>query len=139
LLTAAYYLLPGPYEWENGRHKEAFVALMVPAIGVGGFALATGRLAPLIGTSFSSTLLAWVLIGIALLPMWHSLPRIALALVPSLLMFYGDASSMLNQAHLPAWLAWVLLGGISLVLSARLYVFSVLPALALCWLLARFT
>jgi hypothetical protein len=139
LIAAAYYLLPGPYEWEKGRRGELLNAALVPVLAVAGFTLITGRLAPLIGGSFNATLLAWIALVITSIPLWHSIPRVALALGPSLLMFNADAIALLNQARLPAWLAWVLLGVISLVLSARLYVFSVLPALALCWLLSRFT
>jgi hypothetical protein len=139
LLSAAYYLLPGPYEWDKGRRQEVLIALLVPGLGVTGFALATGRLAPLIGHGLNANLLAWGLLVLLSIPTWHSLPRIAMATVPSLLMFYGDATALLRQANLPFWFTWALVGVLSLVLSARLYVFSVLPTLAACWLLTRFT
>jgi hypothetical protein len=136
-LSTAYYLLPGPYEWESGRAQELRTVLMVPPLAVTGFALATGRLAPWIGHSLNAQLAMWAVLLLLSLPMWHSLPRVAMAGLPSLVLLSGDTSAFLRQVHMPIALAWVFLGVLSLILSARLYVFAVLPSLGLCWLLTR--
>jgi hypothetical protein len=99
--------------------------------------IATGRLAPWIGHSPIQTFLAWGILLILVLPSWSSLPRLVMASVPSLLLMSGTVDMVLRQASVPAWLAWVLFGFLSLVLSARLYLFAVLPTLGACWLLSR--
>ena len=136
-LAAAYYLLPGPYEWEADRKQELLTMCLLPVLGIAAFALVTGRLGPLIGHSVGSTLLAWAILLLLSLPVWRSLPRAALAGAPSALLLAGALDQPLRQAQLPAWLAWVALGFLSLILSARLYLFSVLPTLGACWLLTR--
>jgi hypothetical protein len=136
-LAAVWYMLPGPYEWESGRHKEQLTACLLPPLGVGAFALATGRLAPLIGHSSSATLFAWVVLLLCSIPTWRSLLRVIMAALPSVVLFSGILDPFLRQANTPIWLAWLLLGCLSLVLSARLYVFAVLPTLCVCWLLTR--
>jgi len=45
----------------------------------------------------------------------------------------------LSQIHMPGWLAWGLLGTLSLILSARVFIFAVLPSIGVCWLLTRLT
>jgi hypothetical protein len=136
-LAAAYYLLPGTYEWERGHGGELLRTCLLPPVGVAAFALATGRLVPWLGHSIGATLLAWGIVLILILPSWSSLPRLALAGLPSVLLMSGYADVALRQASIPSWLAWVLLGFLSLVLSARMYVFAVLPTLGACWLLTR--
>jgi hypothetical protein len=59
------------------------------------------------------------------------------AAAPSLTLLSGGLSPFLSQAHVPVWLAWAALGLLGLLLAARLYVFSVLPMLGVCWLVAR--
>lgn len=44
--SAAYYLLPGAYDWEDGSRKELLTVGLLPVAGVAGFALFTDRLAP---------------------------------------------------------------------------------------------
>jgi hypothetical protein len=139
LLADLYYLLPGQYEWENGRRTELLSIALVPLAGTAGFCLVTGRLSQWIGDSISATLVAWVLLGLAVLPLWQALPRVALAAVPSLALLSGSLAPLLSQAHVPLWLAWPILGFLSLLLSARIYVFSVLPTLGVCWLVVRAT
>jgi hypothetical protein len=136
-LSAAYYLLPGPYEWENGRRQELLTICLLPPLGVIAFALATGRLAYWIGPSLTSTLVAWAILLLLSLPTWRSLPRLVPAAVPSMLLINGKLDSFLFQANMPTWFAWVLLGLLSLMLSARVYVFGVLPTLGICWLITR--
>jgi hypothetical protein len=138
-VAALYYLLPGPYEWEKGRGKDWLIAVLLPVLGTASFALATGRLTPWIGGSLHAAVLAWGVLLVLTLPMWHSLPRVALAAGPSLVMFNRDTSGIFTVAHVPVWLAWMLLGLTSLVLSARLYVFSVLPTLVVCLLISQLT
>jgi hypothetical protein len=136
-LSTLYYLLPGPYEWERGRKREFLTLCVLPPLGIVGFALATGRLAPLIGHSLNATLLAWAVLAVLSLPTWGSLPRVVMAGAPSALLMSGVLGPVLRQASMPAWLAWVLLGVLSLTLSARLYVFAILPTLGVCFLLAH--
>jgi DnaJ-like protein len=138
-LSAAYYLLPGPYEWERGHSQELLATCLLPPVGVAAFALATGRLAPWVGHSVIQTLVAWGILLILLLPSWSALPRLIMAGIPNLLMLTGRADTLLDQASVAPWLAWVAVGFVSLVLSARLYVFAVLPTLGACWLLTRLT
>jgi hypothetical protein len=138
-LLSAYYLLPGSYEWEAGRLKELVAVVMLPVLGIAGFCLFTGRLSLLIGHSLNTTLVGAAVLVLLTLPLWQMLPRIVMAGLPSLLMLTGVAEPFLQQAHLPAWLAWAVLSMLSLFLSARLYVFSVLPTLGACWLIVRFS
>lgn len=137
-LAAAYYLLPGRYEWEKGGDQEILSVCLLPPLGVAAFCLATARLAPWLGHSSNATLLAWAILGLLSLPLWRSVPRIAMAAVPSILLTTGIVNPLLDQARIPALLAWALLGIVSLILSARLYVFGVLPTLAVCWVITRF-
>jgi hypothetical protein len=139
LLADLYYLLPGQYEWESGRRTEVLSVALIPLAGTAGFCLATGRLSPWIGDSMTATFGAWGLLGLAALPLWHALPRIALAAVPSLALLSGSLTPLWSEAHVPVWLAWPTLGFLSLFLSARMYVFSVLPTLGICWLVVRVT
>jgi hypothetical protein len=139
LIVDAYYLLPGQYEWESGRRSELLTVVLLPILGVAGFCLATGRLSPWLGSTPSATLLAWGLLALAALPLWQALPRIALAAVPTLALLTGSLNPFLTQAHVPLWLAWPSFGFLSLLLSARVYVFSVLPTLAICWLVVSLT
>jgi hypothetical protein len=66
-------------------------------------------------------------------------PRLALAGGPTLLLLSGNLDAPLRQAHLPAWLGWMLAMLIGVVFSARLYVFAVLPTLAIYALVSRLT
>jgi hypothetical protein len=137
-LSAAYYLLPGPYEWERGRQRDLLSTLALPLDGAVGFALASGRLTPWIGHSLGASIVAWsVLALLVVVPMWGTLLRVSIAAVPSLILLSGVLNPMLQEAHFPMWLAWGAAAGLSLFFAARLYVFGVLPTLALCWLLAR--
>jgi hypothetical protein len=138
-LAAAFYLLPGPYEWEPESSGELLSVLLLPPLGVAGFALATGRLAPFIGRSMNATLVAAAVLLLLSLPTWRLLPRIALAGVPSLILLSGNLDGVLRQIHMPGWLAWGLLGSLSLVLSARVFIFAVVPTIGVCWLLTRLT
>lgn len=135
-LSSAYYLLPGPYEWESNRHRELRSVLLLPPLGVAGYALATGRLAPWVGHSLNGTLVAWVVLALLSLPTWSSLPRLALASLPTLVLLSGYLDPFIQQAHMPKLLAGSLFGMLGLVLSARLYVFVVLPTIAVCWLIS---
>jgi len=139
LFSAAYYLLPGPYEWEEGSRKELLTVGLLPVAGVAGFALFTGRLAPWIGTSLNATLVGWGLIVLLCLPMLNSLPRVAMAGIPSLVLLSGTAAPFLAQIHVPVWFAWGMASLVSVVLAARLFVFGVLPTVAACWLVTQIT
>jgi hypothetical protein len=136
-LSALYYLLPGPYEWEAGHGQELLTTGLLPPLVVASFALATGRLAPWVGRSPTALLAAWGILLLLALPTWRSLPRVAVAAVPSVLLLSGGLDAVLHQASVPAWLAWTLLGSLGMALSARLYLFAVVPALGACWLYTR--
>jgi hypothetical protein len=138
LLSAAYYLLPGPYEWEAHRGRELRAVFLVPPLGVAGFAMATGRLAPWIGQSLKVTVVAWLILALLSLPAWSSLPRLAVAGVPTLVLLSGQMDALIRQAHMPGWVVGCLLCVLGLVLSARLYVFAILPTVAICWLISSF-
>jgi hypothetical protein len=137
LFGAAYYLLPGPYEWEEGSRKELLTIALLPVAGLAAFALLTGRLDPWIGHSLNATLLAWGMIVLLFLPMLSSLPRIAMAGGPSLVLLTGAATPWLQLVHVPIWFAWGMACLVSVVLAARLYVFGVLPTVAVCWLITQ--
>ncbi len=51
----------------------------------------------------------------------------------------GALTPVLTQANVPVWVAWAAFGLLGLLLAARLYVFSVLPMLGACWLVAAVT
>jgi hypothetical protein len=136
-LATAYYLLPGRYEWERGNGRELLGTVLLPVIGTAAYALATGRLAPLIGHSLAATLVVWVLIGVLALPLLQSLPRVAIACGPGLVLLTGALNANLAQAHVPLWLAWAASALVALLVAARTYVFGFLPTLALCWLVSR--
>jgi hypothetical protein len=92
----------------------------------------TGRLDPRIGHALSATLFGWGLIVVLFQPMLTSLPRVAIAGGPSLVLLTGAAAPIPQQAH-PLCLAWGMASLVSVILAARLFVFGVLPTLA-CWL-----
>jgi DnaJ domain len=137
VFSAAYYLLPGPYEWEEGSRRELVTVGLLPVAGVASFAIATGRLTPWIGHSLNATLLAWGLIALLFLPMLGSLPRVAMAGAPSLLLLSGTAMPFLQQVHVPIWFAWGMASLVSVILAARLFVFGVLPTVGICWLISQ--
>jgi hypothetical protein len=138
LLTAAYYLLPGPYEWEGGRTRELTSVLLVPPLGVAAFALATGRLTPLLGHSLMPTVAAWfILVLVAAIGMWGSLLRVGIATLPTVVLVTGMVNPWLQDGHIPVWIAWSVLSCVSLIFSARLFVFGMLPTLGIIWLIAR--
>jgi molecular chaperone DnaJ len=139
LISAAYYLLPGPYEWEEGSRRELLTVGLLPVVGMAVFLLLTGRLAPWIGHSLNGTVVAWGLIALLCLPMLGALPRVVIAGGPSLLLLGGNAAPILQQMHLPVWFAWGVASLVSVMLAARLFVFAVLPTVAACWLVARLT
>jgi hypothetical protein len=139
-LTSLYYLLPGPYEWDPGSTREVVRVCAVPPLGVACWLAATGRLDPLVGGSLFATVGVWAVIGlIALLVMGSALPRLIAAGGLTLLLANGSFDATIANVHVPPWLAWVGVSGVSLLLAARVYVFGVLPTLGLCWLLARQT
>ena len=137
LVAQAYDLLPGRYEWESQRRGELLTILLLPLIGTVGFCLLTGRLAPVIGHTLTATLIVWSMLALTLVLMWQSLPRIAVAVVPTLAVVSGFLDPVLSQAHMPAWMAAAFLGCLSLFLAGRQFVFGVLPTIGICWLLTR--
>jgi hypothetical protein len=138
VLSAAYYLLPGAYEWEPGNGRELLTVILLPPLALAGFLLASGRLTPLLGHSLPTNLAAWFVLGLfGVFAMWGSVLRVAMASVPTLALLSGWLNPYLAQSHVPVVIAWGLLSGLSLILAARLYVFGVVPSLAVIWLVAR--
>ena len=135
-LASAYYLLPGPYEWEPGAGKDLLITLLMPVIGTAAFALASGRLTPLIGTAPTSNLLAWAALIILCMPLVHSLPRVIMACGPAALLMSGTLNNFMVGTHVPMWAGWAIVCVLSTIFAARQFLFGVLPTLALCWLVA---
>ena len=138
-LAALYYLLPGAYEWEDGQSKEFITVVTLVGVIILGYALVTNRLAPWIGTSVQARLIMTGLLGLMSLPLVWSLPGVMMAVGPTALIVTGIAGPILAQGHFPSWVAWPIAALISLMLSARLYVFGVVPALVACWAINTFT
>ena len=138
MLAAAYYLLPGPYEWEAGRKRELFAVFLLPPLGVAGFLLFTGRLAAITGGTMTGTLIAFFVLFLLSFPTWRSLPRMVVAAVPSAILITGLLDDFMLQYGLPVWLLATIFGLISMLVAARIYVFAVLPMLAICYLITRF-
>jgi hypothetical protein len=132
-----YYLLPGPYEWERGQSKDLLAALIVPLLGVAGWALASGRLNWLVGRAPYAGWLAWALLLVLALPLWPILPRLAMAGLPTAVLLTGPGEGLVQQLGMPPVLAWGAAGVLGVLLSARLYLFVVLPTLVVCWTLAN--
>jgi hypothetical protein len=82
---------------------------------------------------------AWVLLAGCALPLVRMAPRLLAAAGPSGLLVSGVANAQLAHAHVPSWLAWLGAALVSLTLAPRLFVFAVLPTLALYGVLARLT
>jgi hypothetical protein len=136
-LAAAYYLLPGPYEWEAGSGREVLAALLVLPVGVGTWLLLTGRLSPLLERVPFGVLGACIGLILATLLAGRDVPRLVLAAAPSVLQFSGVLDAPLRSAHVPAWVAMGGFALVSVLVSARLYVFAVLPTLGICWALSQ--
>jgi hypothetical protein len=136
-LAAAYYLLPGTYEWEAERERELLVTLVMLPVGVTVWAMATGRLDPLAQRFPWAILVPWLIVLLGACVARRHLPRMVLAAAPSLLQVSGVLDGPLRTAHVPAWLAAAALAVVSLIVSARLYVFAVLPTVGLCWVLSQ--
>jgi hypothetical protein len=78
-----------------------------------------------------------ILALLAVVSMWGSLLRIAVAGLPTLALLTGFLNPFLAQAHVPIWLAWGLLTCLSLIFAARLFVFGILPTLGIIWFINR--
>jgi hypothetical protein len=136
-LSAAYYMLPGPYEWEENHQADLLAALILPPLGILGWALATGRLDHLLGPSPFALPLAWAALVLVALPAWKALPALIPAAAPAVVLQSGTLDGMLASAAIPHWTAWLVVSGASMVLGARRYVFAVLPTLGMCSVLSR--
>jgi DnaJ domain len=137
-LAAGYYLLPGLYEWEDGHGQEVLATLLVLPLGIVSWTLASGRLDPFLAAYPFGLLAAWVVVFLCALPAGRQIPRLVMASGPTLLQLSGNLDGPLRSAHLSTWIATAMLALVSLLLSARLYVFGVLPTLGVCWLLSQF-
>jgi hypothetical protein len=138
MVGAAYYLLPGPYEWEPASKREQLFTMLVPPLGVLGWLAVSGRLAPLFGASMQVTAAVGVIIALVLLLVdWRSLPRLAVAAGLLLALISGVAQPALASSSLPPWLAWLAVGLVGVLLSARPFLFGLMPTIVTCWLLSR--
>jgi len=138
-LSTAYFLLPGPYEWEpRGQRDFAFTAL-IPPLAVVLWLATTGRLAPWLGRSPWALLMVWVAVGlIVVVTNWNAAPRLAIAGGATLLLMSGILDAALLANGVPAWLVWSLLICVSLAVAARQFVFGIVPSIGVCWLISRF-
>jgi len=138
-IASAYFLLPGPYEWEPASQREVVHALAIPPLGIASWLTITGRLDPWVGNSMVGVLSIWALLGVvALVAVGSALPRLALAGGATLLLLSGSLDASLRMASIPLWLAWGGLTLVSLLVAARAFIFGVLPTIGLCLLLTRF-
>ena len=136
-ILSLYYFLPGPYEWEPGQGKDFLATLTLPLLGVAGWSLFSGRLDWLTVRGPYIGVFAWGLLAMLALPLWSSLPRVALAGAPTVLLLTGPVEGLLQHVGVPPLLGWGAVGVLGLALSARLYLFAVLPTLVVCWTLAN--
>jgi len=138
MLASAYYLLPGPYEWDPASKREQTFTWLIPPLGVVSWMAATGRLAPLLGHSPYSVLLVWLVVALVLLIAdWRSMPRFAVAGGLALVLASGLVDAALISAGIPMWLGWLAIGGLGVLLAARAFFFGLLPTMGVCWLFAR--
>jgi hypothetical protein len=136
-LASAYYLLPGPYEWEPGSDRELLAAFLILPLGLATWLLLTGRLNAVLDQIPFGVIAACGGLLLCTLLAGRDLPRIVLAAAPSVLQFSGVLDGLLGSAHLPTWVAMGSFALISVLVSARLYVFAVLPTLGVCWALSH--
>jgi hypothetical protein len=140
MLSAAFFLLPGPYEWDKAGQRERNFAFFVPPLCVLVWLAASGRLGALIGHSVFAVGLVVLLCFIALIALdWRSLPRLALAGGSTALLLSGLIDASLSAVAVPTWMGWIVIGATCLLLAARLYVFGVMPTVVVCTLIARLT
>jgi hypothetical protein len=138
LLNSAYYLLPGPYEWEAASRRERLFTWLIPPLGVVAWLATTGRLSSVIGESPYATLSIWLLMLLVLaMTDWRAMPRLAIAGASTLVLMSGAVDQQIREAGIPLWLTWVGTGAVCLALAARPYIFGVLPTVAACGLLSR--
>lgn len=138
MLESAYYLLPGPYEWEPAGKREQLFTLLISPVGVVSWMAITGRLTPILGRSGVAALGVLVVGALLLIAAdWRSMPRFAFAGGLALLLATGLIDAHLIDAGIPLWLGWVAVGGLGMVLAARAFFFGLLPTMGLCWLLGH--
>jgi hypothetical protein len=136
-VAAGYYLLPGPYEWEPGSGRELLAALLILPLGVATWLVLSGHVNALLEHVPFGVLGACAALVLCTLLAGRDVPRMVLAAGPSLLQFSGALDAPLRATHLSTWVAAGGLALLSLLVSARMYVFAVLPTLGLCWALSR--
>jgi hypothetical protein len=137
LVAQLYNILPGRYEWEPGRDRELAATLLLTPLGVAGWLLATGRYQSILGPFLFPGLAVVAVLALLTLVLGASVPRILLASGPTLILASGFLDQSLRSVGAPTWLAWPAVMLVSTILSARMYLFGVLPAVGICVLLAR--
>jgi DnaJ-like protein len=136
-ISTAYFLLPGPYEWEPGHDADILTTFAIPLLGLAAWELASGRLTALVSRYAYGVPIAWALLAALALPLYRKLPRLLPIVVPSGALMLGLLDAPLASAQIPGWLAWAAIAIVGVVISARMYIFSILPTLVLCQILAR--
>ena len=137
-LSAAYYLLPGRYEWEAPGQRDFIATLLLLPIGVVVWLATTGRLAWLLGQSPYGVFAVWLVAGLfVLVTHWSGIPSVAFACSAALLMLSGWLDAVLTSASAPVWIGWSFLAVLAVLLASRPFIFGVLPTLVVCWLLGR--
>jgi hypothetical protein len=137
-LSTAYFLLPGPYEWEARGQRDFALTGLIPPLGVVLWLATTGRLAPVLGHSPYALLALWLVVGVILVAThWTAAPRLAIAGGAMLVLMSGLLDASLQAKGVPLWLVWGLLVCVSVVVAARQFLFGILPAIGLCWLISR--
>ena len=137
-LSTAYFLLPGRYEWEAGGQREFVLTGLIPPLGAVLWLATTGRLAPVLGHSPYALLAVWLVVGLVLVVThWTAAPRLAIAGGAMLVPMSGVLDASLQANGIPLWLVWGLMVCLSVLLAARQFLFGIVPAIGLCWLISR--
>lgn len=137
-LTAAFFMLPGRYEWEGGGQREFAATLLLVPIGMVVWLATTGRLSGVLGQSPYAVLAVWIAAAaLVVITHWSGVLRVAVASGATVVLLGGWLNPVLGGVGVPVWVGWSALVTICLLVAARPFVFGVLPTLAVCWLLGR--
>ena len=137
IFGAAYYLLPGPYEWEEGSRRELLTVALL-ARGRSRRVRAADRASGHVDRPLPQCHVAGLGPGRVVVPAHADIAasrRHGRRSEPGAAQRCRDP--VLAQAHVPIWFAWGMASLVSVVLAARLFVFGVLPTVAACWLITQ--
>jgi hypothetical protein len=97
----------------------------------------TGRLAPILGHSPYALLGVCLAVGLILLVThWAAAPRLAIVGGGLLVVMSGILDASLQAHNVPLWLVWSMLICLSVLVAARQFLFGIVPAIGLCWLIS---